>query len=178
MKIRQTVALSAYPKGLRVDVLETFFEAQVRVNMVFLLAHEDLPDLYDAGIRYRREGMPERWKDIPTILRDGYDDCEGLSCWRAAELRVREGIETAKVHLIRQRRNPNLLHAVVIDAANPRRRWDPSRVLGMKSGGTSRNKTRRKRREHTREPSRNQARPNRTATQPRGKVARSANASP
>ena len=131
VKIHQTLALSAYPHGLRVSVLETFFEAQVRVNSAYLLASPDVPNLYDARVRYQREGLPEQWKDIPTILRDGYDDCEGLACWLAAELRVRGGVDTAMVHLTRGRRNPNLLHAIVIDGENRRRRWDPSRVLGM-----------------------------------------------
>jgi hypothetical protein len=133
MKIEQEVQLHAYPKGLRLDVLRTFFEAQVRVNMVYLKAHPSVPLLYESGVRYKREGMPERWKDIPTILRDGYDDCEGLSCWLAAELRVRQGVFSATVDLISNRRNESLLHAIVVDVQQPWRRWDPSVRLGMKS---------------------------------------------
>lgn len=134
MKVVQSIALRAYPFHMRVDVLKTFFEAQVRVNMAYLHAHPATPNLYEAGVRYRREGSPERWKDIPTILHDGFDDCEGLSCWLAAELRVRRGIPGARVQLVRQRRNRNLLHAVVEDAGDPKRRWDPSRMLGMGRG--------------------------------------------
>lgn len=134
VQIAQTIALGAYPFRMRVDVLRTFFEAQVRVNTMFLLTHPATPDLYASGVRYRREGSPEQWNDIPTILQDRADDCEGLSCWLAAELRARRGIRGARVQLIRQRRDPNLLHAVVevVDGhGKPRYRLDPSRVLGM-----------------------------------------------
>ena len=131
MRIRQTVALKAYPADKRAAILETFFEAQTRVNMAFLLANPEIPRLYESGVRYRREGSPEVWKDIPTILRDGADDCEGLSCWLAAEFRVRNDVPGAAVRLAKQR-TPGLWHAIVIDVENPRRRWDPSKRLGMK----------------------------------------------
>lgn len=135
MKVQQTIALRCYPPSARLDVLATFFEAQTRVNMAYLLAYPKTPALYRAGVRYRREGTPEKWKDIPTILRDGHDDCEGLACWLAAELRVRRNLETARVHLITQEQGSAdtgaVLHAIVVDAANRRRRWDPSKVLGM-----------------------------------------------
>lgn len=130
MMIHQTLALREYPEGTRIDVLSTFFEAQTRVNMIYLIAYPETPPLYSAGVRYRREGSPEQWKDIPTILRDGHDDCEGLACWLAAELRVRKGITTAYVHLIRQR-SGTLIHAIVADTEDKKRRWDPSRKLGM-----------------------------------------------
>jgi len=124
---------------MRLSVLSTYFEAQTLVNMAYLLAFPNTPSLYKSGVRYRREGTPEKWKDIPTILRDGFDDCEGLACWLAAELRVRRDIETARVHLTSQPLSGEagegtaaLIHALVVDGANLRRRWDPSKVLGMK----------------------------------------------
>jgi len=136
MKVQQTIALRCYPPGMRLSVLATYFEAQTRVNVAYLLAFPKTPPLYKSGVRYRREGTPEQWKDIPTILRDGFDDCEGLACWLAAELRVKRRIEAARVHLVSQASEGGdagaVIHAVVVDGANLRRRWDPSKVLGMR----------------------------------------------
>ena len=63
-------------------------EAMVQCNEYWLRHHADTPGLYESGVRYQREGKPERWYDIPHIMLRGYDDCEGLSAWRAAELRM------------------------------------------------------------------------------------------
>lgn len=131
MKIDLTIALRSYPKAEQLGVLETFLEAQTRVNVVYLRANPTVPELYASGVRYAREGSPELWKDIPTILEDGFDDCEGLSCWLAAELRVRRNIASARVRLVRASKLFSLIHAVVIDDSNPSHRWDPSRRLGM-----------------------------------------------
>lgn len=122
--------LGAYPPPLRTHVLETFFEAQTRVNIAYLLAFPDTPRLLESGVRYQREHRPEQWRDIPSILTLGHDDCEGLSCWRAAELRIRDGVRGAVVKLKRVR--PGLLHAQVVDLDSGRI-WDPSRALGMGS---------------------------------------------
>jgi len=136
MKVQQTIALRCYPPKMRLAVLTTYFEAQTRVNVAYLAAFPQTPPLYKSGVRYRREGTPEQWKDIPTILRDGFDDCEGLACWLAAELRVNRRIEAARVHLVSQAHDDAddgaVIHAIVVDGANPRRRWDPSKVLGMR----------------------------------------------
>lgn len=111
--------------------LERFFEAMTRFNVDFLSTHPDFPNLYESGVRYRRE-RPEIWKDIPTAMRDGWDDCEGLSSWLAAELRVRRGMPNARVKLIQQPTiGRKLWHAIVYDP-DSNRRFDPSKRLGMR----------------------------------------------
>lgn len=125
------IALRKYPKAAVIPALQTLFEAWTRLDCVYLLTHPRTPNLMESGVRYVREGAPEIWKDIPTILEDGEDDCEGLACWLAAELRVRRGVPSAVVSLERQP-GGRVIHAVVTDPASGRR-WDPSVDLGMHS---------------------------------------------
>lgn len=111
-------------------------------NVVYLMSKlgRTAPLLYASGVVYERdpeqEEFSERWSDIPTILKDGFDDCEGLSAFLAAEMRVRAPNSvsphkhpTAAVVLKRTRRR-GMWHAVVEDKTTGER-WDPSRQLGM-----------------------------------------------
>lgn len=143
MLIRQRIDLGAYrgktarqTVGIVKGLLELYFEAQVRANMVWLMLNPRAPLLYESGVVYRREGIPEQWFDAPSILRRGFDDCEGLAAFLAAEMRVRgpnsetnERIPTATVCL-KKTRTAGLWHAQVCDLATGRV-WDPSRKLGM-----------------------------------------------
>ena len=125
-----TLQLKKYPRAEQAAVLETFFEEQTRANMVYLLAHPNTPRLYNSGVKYQREGTPEIWKDIPTALRDGWDDCEGLAAWLAAEMRVLDGRKGATVKLIRQGKR-RYWHAIVEDVLSGEK-FDPSKKLGMR----------------------------------------------
>lgn len=82
-----------------------FMEAMCRVNQSHIRQMNHLakkgkakpyPRVYKSGVHYERERGTEEWLDIPTILAGGsypgeypgpWDDCEGLACWRVAELR-------------------------------------------------------------------------------------------
>ena len=154
MIVIQRLKLSSYRMPSRHDtiklhkrLLETLFEASTLVGVAFLKLHPDVPLLYASGVRYRREGSPERWKDIPTVLETGCDDCEGLSIWLAAELRTRApnsvgpNRRPAACVALRSTRRDGLFHAVVIDRAT-REVFDPSRKLGMGS------KTNKRRQQH------------------------------
>lgn len=46
------------------------------------------PLLYNAPVVYQRE-IGELWRTADKILRDGFEDCDGLACWRAGELVAR-----------------------------------------------------------------------------------------
>jgi hypothetical protein len=84
--------------------------------------------LYRSGVRYLREGPGRDAWQLPSMTAaNGAGDCEDLSAWRAAELRL-AGIPATIAFLpIGQRGN---WHAVV--------RWpdgrfeDPSAMLGMR----------------------------------------------
>ncbi len=143
MKIRQIISLRQYraptPRetfAIRKGLLELYFEAQVRANMVWLGLNPKAPLLYKSGVRYAREGTPEVWLDIPAIMFQGFDDCEGLACWLAAELRMRapnsvgDNRRPAAVVVLKRTKRQQLWHAYVIDKETGER-FDPSRKLGM-----------------------------------------------
>lgn len=69
-----------------------FLEALTKVNEV-LMSMRRLPGLYDAGVRYQAEPLGEEfWLDALQVLQKRFADCEDMSAYRAAELRVYHGI--------------------------------------------------------------------------------------
>lgn len=60
----------------------------VETNCHRLMALLDFPLLYSSGTIYQTEAV-ETWQDAPSVLVAGHEDCDSLSCWRAAELLVR-----------------------------------------------------------------------------------------
>lgn len=143
MIVSQHLTLRAYhaatPKkteAVRRGLLELYFEAQVRANMVWLTLNPRAPLVYASQVVYEREGSPEVWLDIPAILNQGHDDCEGLAAWLAAEMRLRApNSETKRKHplavvsLVKTKR-AGLWHAVVKDM-DTQKIYDPSKRLGM-----------------------------------------------
>lgn len=116
-------------------VLETLFEAFTRINAAWLHSRKGVPLLYRSGIYYKREFSPEQWLDIPSIIAQGYDDCEGLACWLAAECRVRAPNSVGphrRPHacVVLKQTKPWLWHAIVEDK-DTGERFDPSKRLGM-----------------------------------------------
>lgn len=102
-------------------------EGLVGVDEEILRNNPMLPALYDAGIKYK---LPKHrvWRYPHEIVRDGWGDCEGLSCWRAAELHVSGADPEARVMVYRT--GPRRWHAVVGRGDG----WidDPSIVCGMR----------------------------------------------
>ena len=76
------------------QALRTLLMALMYVDIAWLKANPQAPLLYESGVRYEEEPPgQEDWQDVPTCLRMKVGDCEDLACWRAAELRVRFGID-------------------------------------------------------------------------------------
>lgn len=102
-------------------------EGLVGVDEEILLKNPQLPPLYAAGIKYK---LPKHrvWRYPHEIMRDGWGDCEGLSCWRTAELHVTGADPDARVLVYRT--GPRRWHAVVGRGDG----WidDPSIVCGMR----------------------------------------------
>jgi hypothetical protein len=99
----------------------------VGVDEEILQKNPQLPALYAAGIKYKLP--PHRvWRYPHEMLREGWGDCEGLSCWRAAELHVSGADPDARVLVYRTA--PRRWHAVVGRGDG----WidDPSIVCGMR----------------------------------------------
>lgn len=142
MDIELIVDFAAYKRPSKTQtgrmqraVLETLFEALTRINVAYLLATPNAPLLYESGVFYEREFLPERWLDIPSIRREGHDDCEGLACWLAAEMRVRapNSVGPRKrpaAGVVLKEVKPGQYHAVVLDRETGQV-FDPSKQLGM-----------------------------------------------
>jgi hypothetical protein len=102
-------------------------EGLTRVNERILRAKgARIPPLYSAGVVYRREDR-DTWKPIVKVIRERGGDCEDLSAWRVAELRVSGEDPNARVHVYQS--GPRRYHAVV--ARGDGRIEDPSKRLGM-----------------------------------------------
>jgi transglutaminase-like putative cysteine protease len=105
---------------------EVLAEIYLVVPNMRLIKAGRLPRLYSAGVRYAREPVgKERWQSAAELLRARRGDCEDLSGYLAAEIRVYDGLP-ARVAIV-----PNTMggyHAVV--SINGRIE-DPSRKLGM-----------------------------------------------
>lgn len=99
----------------------------VGVDEEILRQNPELPLVYASGVKYKLP--PHRvWRYPNEIARDGWGDCEGLACWRAAELHVTGADPNAEV--VAYRSGPKRFHAIVVRGDG----WveDPSIVCGMK----------------------------------------------
>jgi hypothetical protein len=121
-------------------VMRLLLEALTAANVVFLKYHPNTPSIYAGGVRYEREipgsmpgcfpsnAIPEVWKTIPYILRDGFGDCEDLACARTAEL-LAQGIAAQPTFRFRVLGTMLVYHILVLLPDG--RIEDPSLKLGM-----------------------------------------------
>lgn len=114
-----------------VQTLNILLEALVRIDLHILRKDPSIPDLYASGVRYEREpNGVEEWLTIPEIMRRGYDDCEGLAAWLAAEYR-NKGIMAQAFASRVPTRAPIPLYHVRVRLRGGRVIEDPSRALGL-----------------------------------------------
>jgi len=111
------------------------------IDCVWLRTYPQTPRLYASGCIYKPERRRidvagnileygETWQSIPWVLHRGYGDCEDLGAWRAAELRVKNGI--AATPDVRVRRLPSgSWRAHVVVKYPDGSIEDPSAKLGM-----------------------------------------------
>jgi hypothetical protein len=112
--------------------LRAMLLALMHIDMLYLRAHPEVPLLFKSGVRYAEEPPgQEDWQDIPTTLKLGWGDCEDLACWRAAELRVRHGIQAEPTFIWKLRPNGGYLYHILVKYPDGRIE-DPSRTLGMR----------------------------------------------
>lgn len=112
--------------------LQTLLVALMLIDMEYLKANPHAPLLYDSGVRYEEEPVgQEDWQDAPTTLRMGIGDCEDLACWRAAELRVRFGVDAWPQFTYKVRSNGAYLYHITVRLPHGQSE-DPSRRLGMR----------------------------------------------
>lgn len=126
----------------------------VRENEDYLRRHPTTPLLYSDWdknpiCRYKRESV-ETWSTIPACISQGWEDCDALSAWRAAELRVwgwraiepgykayqaARGMQKIRAQAFLRTRNHKLYHCLVRYQIGDQ--WyydDPSLRLGMRRG--------------------------------------------
>lgn len=76
-------------RNLSHDTLRVLLETLTRIDMLYLAKHPQTPDIMDAGILYMEEPPgQEDWQDVATSIAMGLADCEDLSAWLSALLRL------------------------------------------------------------------------------------------
>jgi len=121
MRVRYTQSLEGPVEAL--EALEGFaFRCERQLERL------RLPPLYSAGVRYRRE-RGTHWATPREVWRAKGGDCEDLSAWRIAELRL-SGQDPEATFALRHSGKPGLWHVVVRRGDGTLE--DPSAVLGMK----------------------------------------------
>lgn len=123
-------AVSAVHPSMPDDLLVALNEASVEglalVDSV-ILRYYNIPSIYTKRPKYRI-APKETWKDIGTLLGDGWGDCKDFVAWRLAELR-KQGV-SCKAESIVQRQGNRLLFHTYIRFADGHVE-DPARELGM-----------------------------------------------
>lgn len=106
-------------------------EALVQHNIQYILAYRNVPKLYATDIIYQPEPHSEIWRDIPTMILDGYGDCEDLACYRIAELNVMGIAAQPYIKWAKNSHGGTTYHALVKRPDG--RIEDPSLALGMRN---------------------------------------------
>lgn len=112
--------------------LQTLLMALMYIDMLEIQDDPTTPLLFKSGVKYMEEPPGrEDWQDVRTTLAMQWGDCEDLACWRAAELRVRYGIEAKPCFTWKLRENGGYLYHIQVLLPDGRIE-DPSRTLGMR----------------------------------------------
>jgi len=109
--------------------LKVLLEAATQINEIILRNHPEIPDIQKSGVYYKPEYGAEKWQDVLTTYRQGFGDCEDLSTWLTAQLRVRKGIRAVPAITERVVANGRILHALT--KLPNGKLIDVSRLLGM-----------------------------------------------
>jgi hypothetical protein len=120
-------------------VLQLLLHSLMLIDIAWLRAHPEAPNLYDAGVRYVEEPPGrEEWQDVHSTLHRREGDCEDLATHRAAELIVRKGVKAWPTFIWKERPSGNYLYHILTRYQDPKtgevRTEDPSKVLGMRGG--------------------------------------------
>lgn len=117
------------------DIAETAWllvDCLARQNELFLKYNPGTPPLYESGVVYREEKSDkhELFLDIGEVIRQGHADCEDLSAWRIAELRLAGAY--AIPHVIYYPTKSAIPWGFHIQVATATGIEDPSVILGMR----------------------------------------------
>lgn len=130
--------------------LDFLMQANVLIMQSRLKKARPVPFLYSSGVRYQAEPRGvEDWRDCLEVLNRMHADCEDLAAYRAAELRVRNGVfARARFKFWQDPQNLEQRYHCVVQYGLPMGGFstpphakevalgvweeDPSKVLGMK----------------------------------------------
>jgi hypothetical protein len=106
----------------------------VQCNEIWLTYHPHTPRIYETDVRYHVEEetddhFAEEWCDIPTVIRQGWGDCDDLACAICAEYRVHDGIDANPMIKWARRDGSFIYHMLVLLPDGTQE--DPSKRLGM-----------------------------------------------
>ncbi len=117
------------PPDTMAYLITSWIEALAKTNYVYLQMYPDTVALYDSGVYYREEPFGEEdFFDIPTVLQQGFADCEDLAAWRVAEY-WSVGLSATPLVSWDVFRNGDVLFHVRVQT--PYGLEDPSAALGM-----------------------------------------------
>jgi len=111
----------------KADIYAAALEGLARVDQLILMKDPSIPPLYASGVQWKAIKHDE-WRRANQIAVCGWGDCEGLSCWRVAELRNYGEDPGAVVGVYHT--GPKKYHAVVVRGDDSIE--DPSVALGMR----------------------------------------------
>lgn len=113
-------------------ILLAALDLLVMRNEQWLHRRPDTPLLYESGVYYQEEpDGEEEFASIPRVLRLGSGDCDDLTAYRVAELRVRFGDVNARPYLIGNQTAPDYIQYHVMVMRGDGMIEDPSLILGM-----------------------------------------------
>lgn len=117
------------PPQVMANLVAAWCNALVATNLVYLQRYPHTPALYSSGVYYQEEPFgQEDFFDIPSVLEQGYADCEDLASWRAAEY-LSVGVPAQVIVSYDVFPNGDVLFHVRVQT--PHGIEDPSAQLGM-----------------------------------------------
>lgn len=118
------------------QLIANWIGALIATNLAYLEMFPNTVSLYESGVYYKEEPMGlEDFFDIPTVLLQGFADCEDLAAWRCAEY-LSLGIPAYPVVSWEaiEHRNGVIDLLFHVQVSGPNGIEDPSAILGMNSG--------------------------------------------
>lgn len=119
-------------------VLLSIAQCVVQIDEIYLTFHPNTPLIYETDVRYHIEEetpdhFAEEWCDIPTIIRQGWGDCDDLATAVCAEYRTgkRTGEQVDANPLIKWAKRDGQFVYHMLVALPDGREEDPSKLLGM-----------------------------------------------
>jgi hypothetical protein len=121
---------SGMPDDMLTDINAAIVTGLALADTAIIERYPNFPRLYDVRPEYRHPRSGERWKDVWTVLHDGWGDCKDFVAWRLAELWLSGINARAESSIERHRYGRMLFHTYIVYPNGAIE--DPSIELGMR----------------------------------------------